>query len=396
MRVRFGMLIQGSERRCVRWQLIQCTIVLLAALTATQASAQTDSLSGRRDDSDSVARMVFGDAAPSPQEREKPKRVLDMILTGGAGVYKTVRGDRYPMLFQPTASLDFYLEPGGLIGFLVGGHFGFGDRFTQGISFGVREKLGFLSTNSFNTFTEISALFFDDKEFARSFETGLRLALSTVFPQAGYGITARLAAEYRGRRREQNGTDPIKHLYYVGLEGGINFSMLGAERQMPLRDSLRAGLRHVLTSAELAEFDQLPDALVTTWYDRYWQSKDLTPATPLNEAKEEFEERVINANREFKKNQKLGVETDRGRLHIIYGRPNVIERGRSRLGEEAQYELWIYEQRLKGYPVALFLFESVGALDWMQVYSNVPGEISGRIPSGLPDELYQIIRRYVR
>jgi GWxTD domain-containing protein len=378
------------KRSFVHWQSVLYILVCVCIAMPAQAQDTTAVIDSTN---------IFGSVEPAPQERSKHEKVLEMIVTAGGGVYQTFRETDpgvfiYKRLIQPTASVDFYLEPGG-IGFILGGHFGYADYFTQGISFGIREKLGLLSYDAFDTYTEISVLFFDDKAFARSFETGVRLALSSVFPQNGYGLTLRLAGEYRGRMSPPGHDNKLKPLYWVGLEGGINFSLLTNPDALSRKDSLRAGLRHILTSAELSEFDNTSASDIDRWYDRYWTQKDVTPNTPRNEAREEFESRVRVANEQFSRLRRLGVDTDRGRLIVVYGKPNYIESAQREGGAGTQsYQLWVYENRVRGYQGAVFLFESGYSGEYKQIYSNVTGEISGMIPYTIPLRIYQIIDRY--
>jgi GWxTD domain-containing protein len=203
----------------------------------------------------------------------------------------------------------------------------------------------------------------------------------------------RLAGENRGRRSPPGHDDPLKPLYWIGLEGGVNFSLLSSTRGLTHKDSLRAGLRHILSSQELSEFDATTEESIDTWYERYWQQKDLTPRTPLNEAREEFESRVQFANSKFGRLKRMGVETDRGRIVVVYGRPNYIETGEAS-SEISTYELWVYENRVRGYQGALFLFESGYTGEYRQIYSNVVGEITGALPATTPNRIFKTIDRY--
>jgi GWxTD domain-containing protein len=371
----------------VHWKSV--LYILLCVCSSVQAFAQ--------DSTSRVDTTFVFDADPPPQEKAKREKKLEMILSAGGGLYQTFRdnpsgGQDYKKFFQPTGSVDFYLEPGG-IGFILGGHFGFADYFTQGISFGIRERFGLLSREGLDTYTEISVLFFDDKAFARSFETGVRLALSGVFPQNTYGLMLRLAGEYRGRRSPPGHDNSLKPLYWVGLEGGINFSLLRNAAGMSHKDSMRVGLRHILDSKELSNFDETSPEAVDVWYDRYWTSKDVTPKTPINEAREEFESRVRSANEQFSRLRRMGVDTDRGRVLVVYGKPNYIESGEATSGMSS-YQLWVYENRVRGYQGALFLFESGYTGEFKQIYSNVTGEVTGAIPYTIPYRIFQVIDRY--
>jgi GWxTD domain-containing protein len=382
-----SVMARLQQVKFVLWKSILCVLVGLPLADVSHAQEKEVFTP------DSTETIILGDPAPTPQENAPRERVLEAIVSAGGGGYRTFREGVYKTLMQPTGSLDFYLEPGG-IGFIVGGHFGYADYFTQGLSFGIREQLGFLSLPDVHTFTEISVLFFDDKAFARSFETGVRLGLSSVFPRNGFGWVARLAGEYRGRMRAES-TDPLKPLFWVGLEGGVNFSLLGDDQGYSKRDSLRAALRHILTSDDITQFDQtVGDEEAMRWYERYWLKQDMTPGTPLNEAREEFESRVRYANTQFSQLRRMGVDTDRGRVAIVYGRPNYVQLGSPENSGQVGYHLWQYVNRVKGYPMALFLFESGYGTEYRQIYSNVIGERTGDLPYGIPLSIYQIIDRY--
>lgn len=375
-----------KHRISVHWKSILC--VLLCAFVSRMTQAQETTV---RVDSTEI--MILGDPAPTPQEKVPREKVLEAIVTAGGGAYQTYRDGIYKTLIQPTGSLDFYLEPGG-IGFILGGHFGFADFFTQGISFGIRERIDFLSLSGFDSYTEISVLFFDDKAFARSFETGVRLALSSVLPQNKYGYVLRLAGEYRGRVPRTESTETLRPLYWVGFEGGVNFSLLQSEAGYSRRDSVRAAIRHILTSNELDDFDQTAGGGFEPWYERYWKEHDPTPTTPLNEAREEFESRARYANAQFSQLKRMGVDTDRGRVAIVYGRPSYVQLGQPEGVAQQAYQLWVYENRVKGYQGALFLFESSYSGDYRQIYSNVIGETTGALPTTIPGTIYRIIERY--
>lgn len=60
--------------------------------------------------------------------------------------------------------------------------------------------------------------------------------------------------------------------------------------------------------------------------NRFWDSLDADPsmgdpATPENEAKTVFEQRVAYADQFFTSSQRLGRDTDRGRIYILFGDP---------------------------------------------------------------------------
>ena len=65
----------------------------------------------------------------------------------------------------------------------------------------------------------------------------------------------------------------------------------------------------------------------TLFQDAFWKQRDPTPGTPENEFKEEHYRRIKYANRYLGRGTpKQGWRTDRGRIYIILGEPNDIQR----------------------------------------------------------------------
>ncbi|MGH7558033.1 MAG: GWxTD domain-containing protein [Gemmatimonadota bacterium] len=83
--------------------------------------------------------------------------------------------------------------------------------------------------------------------------------------------------------------------------------------------------------------------------NRFWDSLDADPsigdpATPENEAKEIFERRVAYADQFFTSSQRLGRDTDRGRIYLLFGEPTErIDRPvEATLGP---YQIWNYSNQ---------------------------------------------------
>jgi len=75
----------------------------------------------------------------------------------------------------------------------------------------------------------------------------------------------------------------------------------------------------------------------------YWKERDPTPGTPENELFEEFLERIRVANRRFGFSKNDGWSTDRGRIYIKYGPPDLVERDIPSQNAFGRYEVWTYE-----------------------------------------------------
>jgi len=73
----------------------------------------------------------------------------------------------------------------------------------------------------------------------------------------------------------------------------------------------------------------------------FWKSRDPNPATKINEFQQEFYKRLNYANRHYGGHKLEGWQTDRGRILIIYGPPDEIERHRYEL-DYKPYEIWHY------------------------------------------------------
>lgn len=60
-------------------------------------------------------------------------------------------------------------------------------------------------------------------------------------------------------------------------------------------------------------------------FDAFWQERDPTPQTELNETKREFYRRVDFANRTFTALKRDGWRTDRGMIYIQHGKPDELD-----------------------------------------------------------------------
>ncbi len=75
-------------------------------------------------------------------------------------------------------------------------------------------------------------------------------------------------------------------------------------------------------------------------WNEFWSKKDPIPQTPENETSDEYFRRVDYANEHFRSFQS-GWRTDRGKVYIIYGKPDEIEYHPFET-EVPSYEIWFY------------------------------------------------------
>ena len=72
----------------------------------------------------------------------------------------------------------------------------------------------------------------------------------------------------------------------------------------------------------------------------FWKRRDNQSSDSINKYKMEYMKRVETANKRFESMQKPGWRTDRGRVYILYGEPDEIERYPE--AENVPYEKWNY------------------------------------------------------
>src|SRR6202051_2209936 len=81
----------------------------------------------------------------------------------------------------------------------------------------------------------------------------------------------------------------------------------------------------IITDEERAAFKQLSnDQERDNFIEAFWQRRDPTPDTEENEYKEEHYQRIAYANEHFAAGVP-GWKTDRGRIYIVFGKPDEID-----------------------------------------------------------------------
>jgi len=91
------------------------------------------------------------------------------------------------------------------------------------------------------------------------------------------------------------------------------------------RKWLEEDVIYIITDEERAAFKQLSnDEERDNFIEAFWQRRDPTPDTEENEYKEEHYQRIAYANEHFAAGVP-GWKTDRGRMYIVFGKPDEIE-----------------------------------------------------------------------
>jgi GWxTD domain-containing protein len=104
-----------------------------------------------------------------------------------------------------------------------------------------------------------------------------------------------------------------------------NERALKVELSKPYKKWLEEDVVYIITDEERAAFKQLSnDEERDNFIEAFWQRRDPTPDTEENEYKEEHYQRIAYANEHFAAGVP-GWKTDRGRIYIVYGKPDEID-----------------------------------------------------------------------
>jgi len=104
-----------------------------------------------------------------------------------------------------------------------------------------------------------------------------------------------------------------------------NAKSLKVELSKTYKKWLDEDVRWIITDEERSAFKQLSnDEERDAFIEAFWQRRDPTPDTAENEFKEEHYQRMAYANEHFAAGIP-GWKTDRGRIYIMYGKPDEID-----------------------------------------------------------------------
>ena len=129
---------------------------------------------------------------------------------------------------------------------------------------------------------------------------------------------------------------------------------------------------YIISPLEKQVFEKLQtDRERDLFIQAFWKQRDPTPGTEENEFRTEHYRRITHANYYYGRQSPLpGWKTDRGRIYIILGEPNDIQRFES--GQETYpAEIWFYQDKAEfGLPPGfnIVFFKEHGSGDY-KIYS---------------------------
>ncbi len=131
-------------------------------------------------------------------------------------------------------------------------------------------------------------------------------------------------------------------------------------------------IEYIASSSEFAEYKSYADSGKVAFLKRFWAKRDSDPSTPDNEGLREFIYRINYVEDQFSTPFKSGYHTDRGRIYIKYGDPDVRERHQFE-SDYRPYEIWEYYS----YGGYRFIFSDMGGDgEYSLIYSSTPREPS--------------------
>jgi GWxTD domain-containing protein len=111
-------------------------------------------------------------------------------------------------------------------------------------------------------------------------------------------------------------------------------------------DSLYGPLVYLMDQDEQGTYPSLTEREKREFLQRFWARRDPSPGTAKNEAQEQFNARIGTVNRKFSEGRAdvvPGWRTDRGRVYLEYGPPDITLTRRG-LGFTLPFTVWKYAQ----------------------------------------------------
>src|SRR5687767_13433371 len=126
------------------------------------------------------------------------------------------------------------------------------------------------------------------------------------------------------------------------------------ELKKAYKDWLEKDVTYIITDEERKAFKKLAtDDERERFIEEFWRRRDPDPDTDENEFKEEYYERIAYANEHFSSGIP-GWKTDRGRIYIMYGKPD--ERETHPMGGSYQRPSWEGGGSTTTYPFEIWFY----------------------------------------
>ena len=122
--------------------------------------------------------------------------------------------------------------------------------------------------------------------------------------------------------------------------------VLAPERPQPVSlewldgDEWAFEVQPIASPDELTAYSRLANARErNAFIERFWALRDPSQGTAANDFRDEYQRRIAFARKNFETSSGTGFDTDRGRMHLMFGAPDSIERESTSLD---RFEIWHY------------------------------------------------------
>jgi GWxTD domain-containing protein len=111
----------------------------------------------------------------------------------------------------------------------------------------------------------------------------------------------------------------------------------------PPHEQFLSQVRYIITSQEKRDFLRMADSERPQFIEEFWKRRDPDPDTPENKTRDDYLNRLSEANRLFIGEGREGWLTDRGRFYILYGPPSERQVGAVAKDDSGRCrEIWYY------------------------------------------------------
>jgi GWxTD domain-containing protein len=163
--------------------------------------------------------------------------------------------------------------------------------------------------------------------------------------------------------------DTMKNLAFNNELISSEYSVLSLEEC----DDQFEQIKYISTRAEIDQYEKLNNVEAKRdFLLKFWKKRDTDPSTAVNEYKNQYLERVRLSDEKYSTINRKGRKTDRGRVYILYGEPDEVDRNPSDI-DKKPYEIWHYNSIEGG---VIFVFGDIsGFSDYQLLHSTKRGEL---------------------
>ncbi|MEP7145421.1 MAG: GWxTD domain-containing protein, partial [bacterium] len=133
-------------------------------------------------------------------------------------------------------------------------------------------------------------------------------------------------------------------------------------------------MSYILSDNQISRYKSLPSTNdKKKFLYNIWAAKDINPNTQVLESKIAYFKRISEASKMYQENFKEGWKTDRGRIFVLYGKPDDVDRHPFDASTKS-YEVWKYNSVEGGGECVFIELRPTTEVYWL-VHSTFRGEL---------------------